>query len=329
MHKDSDQKQFYLTLFIAAPIPREPSPREKTFRQIDEHGNVSDAKDLPCWRDGFSARKDDAANEGEPLGNDIAIEGPEVFMSLVVPAYNEEERIEIMLTEAVEYLQMEYGDQHTKQRVNDELKDRKTKVNGVNGHTSSHSKPTGWEVLVISDGSTDKTIDTVLNFARNLGKDASSIRVVSLQENRGKGGAVTHGMRHVRGEYAVFADADGASKFEDLGKLLRASKEVEDADGRGVAVGSRAHLVGSEAVVRVGPTLADCVWSKFLTCTFSVHFCAIYSCTPFTCCFGSLHHQRQLRFEIPSVDSNFSLAPRYLILYLTCIARAGSLMSRC
>lgn len=276
MHEDSDQKQCYLTLFIAAPIPREPSPREKTFRHIDEHGNLSDARDLPCWRDRFSARKDDAAKEGEPLGNDIAIERPEVFMSLVVPAYNEEERIEIMLMEAVEYLQMEYGERNTKQRANGELQGRKPKVNGVNGHTSLQSKPTGWEILVISDGSTDKTIDTVLTFARSLGKDSSLIRVVSLQDNRGKGGAVTHGMRHVRGEYAVFADADGASKFKDLGKLLRASKEVEDADGRGVAVGSRAHLVGSEAVVRVGFTPAISILSNILTCSISVRFCAIY-----------------------------------------------------
>lgn len=200
-------------------------------------------------------------------------------MSLVVPAYNEEERIEIMLMEAVEYLQMEYGERNTKRRANGELQVRKPKVNGVNGvngHSSLQSKPTGWEILVISDGSTDKTIDTVLTFARSLGKDSSLIRVVSLHDNRGKGGAVTHGMRHVRGEYAVFADADGASKFEDLGKLLRASKDVEDADRRGVAVGSRAHLVGSEAVVRVRLVPANCILSDILTCSISVRFCAIY-----------------------------------------------------
>lgn len=76
------------------------------------------------------------------------------------------------------------------------------------------------------------------------------IRVASLVENRGKGGAVTHGLRHVRGKYVLFADADGASKFEDLGKLIREIKKIEDTDGRGVAVGSRAHLVGSEEVVK-------------------------------------------------------------------------------
>jgi dolichyl-phosphate beta-glucosyltransferase len=79
-----------------------------------------------------------------------------------------------------------------------------------------------------------------------------SIRVVELAENRGKGGAVTHGMRHVRGEYVLFVDADGASKFEDLDALVRGCKQAEDWQGRAVAIGSRAHLVGSEAVVKVG-----------------------------------------------------------------------------
>ncbi len=78
-----------------------------------------------------------------------------------------------------------------------------------------------------------------------------TLRVVSLERNRGKGGAVTHGMRHVRGKYVLFADADGASKFSDVAKLLRACRAVADERGRAVAIGSRAHLVGSEAVVKV------------------------------------------------------------------------------
>ncbi len=78
-----------------------------------------------------------------------------------------------------------------------------------------------------------------------------TLRVVTLERNRGKGGAVTHGMRHVRGKYVLFADADGASKFSDVAKLLRACRAVADERGRAVAIGSRAHLVGSEAVVKV------------------------------------------------------------------------------
>ncbi|KAL8830361.1 MAG: hypothetical protein Q9191_001471 [Dirinaria sp. TL-2023a] len=238
----------YVLLFVLAPIPREPLPQEKTFRFVDINGKIRDGQQLPCWRDSFGARKKDAQKEGEKLGNDIAIERPELYMSLVVPAYNEEERLEIMLTEAVEYLKKEYGKQRSMLELNGNAKNRRT---SVNGHVmGTQTEPSGWEILVISDGSTDKTVEVALRFASRMGKDSTLIRVVSLRENRGKGGAVTHGMRHVRGKYAVFADADGASKFEDLGKLVSASAEIEDANGRGVAVGSRAHLVGSEAVVK-------------------------------------------------------------------------------
>ena len=173
-------------------------------------------------------------------------------MSLVVPAYNEEERLAIMLNEAVNYLQDEYGAKQPTKQANGSAKKR-SNGHATNGQArNSIPADSGWEVLVISDGSTDKTVDTALQCARDIGgKSAANIRVVKLEENRGKGGAVTHGMRHVRGRYAIFADADGASKFEDLGKLVRECRRVEDQDGRGVAVGSRAHLVGSEAVVKV------------------------------------------------------------------------------
>jgi dolichyl-phosphate beta-glucosyltransferase len=57
-------------------------------------------------------------------------------------------------------------------------------------------------------------------------------------------------MRHIRGQYVIFADADGASKFDELGKLSEELKAIER-NGLGVAVGSRAHMVHSAAVVKV------------------------------------------------------------------------------
>jgi dolichyl-phosphate beta-glucosyltransferase len=49
----------------------------------------------------------------------------------------------------------------------------------------------------------------------------------------------------------VFADADGASRFDDLAKLVIACQKLENSNIGGIAVGSRAHLVGSDAVVKV------------------------------------------------------------------------------
>lgn len=191
-------------------------------------------------------------------------------MSLVVPAYNEEGRLNGMLEEAVNYLERKYGTLASERGVEGQMEGvRQRRVNG-SAHQPGAEK--GWEIIIVSDGSTDETEKMAFAFARDhqlslhprgyagpwtpktsegVHIPPGTIRVVTLTENRGKGGAVTHGMRHVRGEYVVFADADGASKFDDLGKLVTACQEIEDGDGRGVSVGSRAHMVGSEAVVKV------------------------------------------------------------------------------
>ena len=221
-------------------------PSEKKYVHIDSRGQTKEPKELPCWQDKWTAHRKTKGQEGDPSETGIGIEEAEIFMSLVVPAYNEEERLAAMLNEATDYLQQEYGDGQRMKKANGSVKKR------ANGHAIEETSANkGWEVLVVSDGSTDKTTKTALRCARDIGgKDATNIRIIHLEENRGKGGAVVHGMRHVRGKYAIFADADGASKFEDLGKLVRECRRVEDKKGRGLAVGSRAHLVGSEAVVK-------------------------------------------------------------------------------
>ena len=191
------------------------------------------------------------------------MEKPEVGISVVVPAYNEEERLTNMLEDAVDYLESDFRELHFHAQNKQNGAATKTasgRKKSSNGHAHPHAPSLkaliqGWEVLVVSDGSTDGTTTTALEFAKSRKLSPGLIRVVSLRENRGKGGAVTHGMRHVRGQYAVFADADGASTFSDLGKLVTGCKKVEDSKGRGVAVGSRAHLVGSQAVVQVSSHL--------------------------------------------------------------------------
>jgi dolichyl-phosphate beta-glucosyltransferase len=117
-------------------------------------------------------------------------------------------------------------------------------------HLHTTYSPNDWEILIVDDGSTDDTASTALRFAATsplVAKD--QIRVIILARNRGKGGAVAHGMRHIRGRYAVFADADGASKFSDLSTLMTRVRGVEK-EGYGIAVGSRAHMVTTDAVVK-------------------------------------------------------------------------------
>jgi dolichyl-phosphate beta-glucosyltransferase len=189
------------------------------------------------------------------------VEDAEVLMSVVVPAYNEEERLESMLEEAVEYLDKEYGrpsKASSKAKANGYTTGttRNGKGNAVqkrNNKGNSHvSGPRGYEIILVNDGSKDKTVDVALCFSKKH-QLHDILRVVSLKENRGKGGAVTHGFRHVRGQYAIFADADGASTFSDISRLVQACQEVQDEPCRGIAVGSRAHMVGSEAVIKVYP----------------------------------------------------------------------------
>ncbi|KAE8354840.1 nucleotide-diphospho-sugar transferase [Aspergillus coremiiformis] len=261
----------YIVLFFVAPVPREPLPEEEKYRTLSKDGSITEPQQLPCWQDSLS-------KSARRIPDHSTLAKADLFMSVVIPAYNEEKRLGGMLEEAVNYLERTYG---TLRSIADEngvpkermtTRQRKLANSPLNGHTANgpvHGK--GWEIVLVSDGSTDRTEEVAFSFARDhqlslhpkgyagpwtpgtqegVHIPPGTIRVVTLAQNRGKGGAVTHGMRHVRGQYVVFADADGASDFQDLGKLVTACQQIEDPEGRGVAVGSRAHMVGSEAVVK-------------------------------------------------------------------------------
>lgn len=149
----------------------------------------------------------------------------DIELSVVVPSYNETARILIMLKDAIKYLQ---------ENMNNK-----------------------WEIIVVDDGSQDGTSEYCLKISREeFNLKPGQLRVVKLIQNRGKGGAVRQGMLHIRGKYGLFADADGASKFNDVDKLISQIKEMEkdDKDSEkkipAVALGSRAHMVNTEAVIK-------------------------------------------------------------------------------
>ncbi|CEM26614.1 unnamed protein product [Vitrella brassicaformis CCMP3155] len=150
----------------------------------------------------------------------------EVELSLVIPAYNEADRLPPMLKDTAKYL--------LDRRVADPSK--------------------SFEVLVVCDGSRDQTARVARTTAAECGI-AQELKVVRLRRNMGKGFAVKMGMLLGQGESLLMVDADGATDIRDLShleaKLHRGArrppgKPSTTADAQtaeyDVVFGSRAHL---------------------------------------------------------------------------------------
>jgi dolichyl-phosphate beta-glucosyltransferase len=164
-----------------------------------------------------------------------------VDLTVVIPAYNETERFPSMLATTLAHLE-----------------------------TPSIKKARTYEVLIVDDGSSDGTAAMAINLAHNY--PDSEIRVARLEKNLGKGGAVRHAMLHGRGERLLMVDADGASRFEDLELLWKALDELAPNNEPALVVGSRAHLVKTDAVVKV---------RTFRTLFIIFHLTLIYGSGPF------------------------------------------------
>ncbi len=142
-------------------------------------------------------------------------------LSIIIPAYNEENRIGRTLAETFDYL------------------DRQ-----------NYSS----EVIVVNDGSTDHTAGTVREFESRAG---GRLRLVENPGNRGKGYSVRNGMLRSAGEIALFYDADLATPTSEIVKVVEPIEE----DRYDIVFGSRAldrSLIGArqsffrEAVGRAG-----------------------------------------------------------------------------
>ncbi|MEK6961098.1 MAG: dolichyl-phosphate beta-glucosyltransferase [Nanoarchaeota archaeon] len=101
-------------------------------------------------------------------------------LSVIIPAYNEAERIGSTIRSIDSYLS---------------------------------KKKWKYEIIVVDDGSNDDTVGV----AKAAGSD--KVRVVSLGGNRGKGFAVWKGLTLARFGYALFTDADMSTPIEDIEKL--------------------------------------------------------------------------------------------------------------
>jgi glycosyltransferase involved in cell wall biosynthesis len=90
----------------------------------------------------------------------------------------------------------------------------------------------GWaaEVIVVNDGSRDRTAEVVREFARN----APEVRLIENPGNRGKGYSVRNGLLQALGEVVMFTDADMSAPIEEAEGLFAAIREGAD-----IAIGSR------------------------------------------------------------------------------------------
>ena len=109
----------------------------------------------------------------------------DMTFSIVIPAYNESQRLGATLEKVLAYIRQQ-----------------------------------GWdaEVIVVNDGSRDNTADIVRDFASKN----PIVRLVENPGNRGKGFSVRHGILSSRGDIVVFSDADLSSPIEEMPKLLQA-----------------------------------------------------------------------------------------------------------
>lgn len=116
-------------------------------------------------------------------------------VSLIIPAYNEEGRLPPFLRQ-LETWNREHG--------------------------------TVSEILVVDDGSTDRTTALADAFRHRL-----PLTIIRVPNNRGKGAAVQAGVQAATGDLLIFMDADGATGPAELPKMLEALARAP------VAVGNR------------------------------------------------------------------------------------------
>jgi glycosyltransferase involved in cell wall biosynthesis len=112
------------------------------------------------------------------------------FLSIIIPAYNEEGRLPSTLQQIEDYLK---------------------------------SQDFSSEVLVIENGSQDKTFDVAQDFAKNH-KDFS----VQRTADRGKGLAVRKGMMAAKGEYRMMLDADLSMPVGQISRFLPPAQPEAD-----------------------------------------------------------------------------------------------------
>jgi dolichyl-phosphate beta-glucosyltransferase len=105
-------------------------------------------------------------------------------LSIVIPAYNEENRIKNTLLSIQDYISS-------------------NKINT--------------EIIVVNDGSKDSTVEVVKSYQSKI----PNLKIIDLGKNCGKGAAVKQGVIESKGKLILFTDADNSTPIEEFGKLQK------------------------------------------------------------------------------------------------------------
>jgi len=123
-------------------------------------------------------------------------------LSVIIPAYNEAERLPKTLHEAYAWLQANFTDD--------------------------------FEMIVVDDGSSDNTGQ----YVQNMMQDMPELRLMKQAENQGKGAAVRRGMLAGQGDVHLFMDADHSTHIKEVKKVFQVLQTQAGVD---VVIASRQH----------------------------------------------------------------------------------------
>ncbi len=114
-----------------------------------------------------------------------------MFLSIIIPAYNEAKRLPKTLINIDQY-----------------LRKRDFKA----------------EILVVDDGSTDQTVKIV----KDMEESIEGLKVIDNQKNHGKGWVVRQGLLMAKGKIRLFMDADGSTSIDHFDKMIPYFKQGYD-----------------------------------------------------------------------------------------------------
>lgn len=149
-----------------------------------------------------------------------------IFLSVVIPTYNEERRIGKTLANIRKFL-------------------------------NSQNYP--YEVVVVDDGSSD----TTCNIVQIIAEGWPHIRLITNPVNRGKGAVVKQGVLNSHGQYILFTDADNATPIEQVNKLLKFVSDYQVIIGSRHCPGAKIHI--PQARHRILLSRASNLLIRFLT----------------------------------------------------------------